>query len=124
MTSVCCFGRRRVIVGDRSDLVAFRDRRAQVESEKLVVELDETVPGFVKSSPWGVVQIGTINSYVTVQSGICRVIAIVTAVRLFEDKHPNGDRAKRILDAVMIGRVEAGHIFTRLTFLSGAKSLQ
>lgn len=87
---------------------------AAVESEKLVIELDPATTGLVKGGIFGVIPVGSINSYVTIPAGPTRIVAVITAIRLSEEA-PKGQEVyaaqeslSRRLEAVMVGRMEDG----------------
>lgn len=88
-------------------------RVAGVESERLIVELDQAASGFVKAGSFGVLPVGAVNSYVTVAAGASRVVAVVTAVRILQERHREvsafghdaAEGVGRIIEATMIGRL-------------------
>lgn len=92
---------------------------AAVDSEKLTIELDPATTGLVKGGIFGVLPVGSINSYVTIPAGPTRIVAVITAIKLAEEA-PKGEQVyaaqeslSRRLEAVMVGRLE------RSDYLSG-----
>jgi DNA helicase HerA-like ATPase len=89
-------------------------RVSSVDSERLTVELDPSTTGLVKAGITGVVPLGSINSYVTVPAGPHRLVAVVTAIRMFEegarDSEPYdvSQAINRLMEAVLVGRFEYG----------------
>lgn len=95
---------------------------AEVDSERLRVELDPATSGFVKAGLGGVFAVGSINSYLAIESGPTRIIAVITGVRMFEARERDTDSAydpslsvTRQVEAVMVGRIEAGRFHAGLT---------
>ncbi len=85
---------------------------AAVDSERLIIELDPATTGLVKGGIFGVLPVGSINSYVTIPAGPTRIVAVITAIRLSEEA-PKGQEVyaaqeslSRRLEAVMVGRLE------------------
>lgn len=85
---------------------------AAVDSERLIIELDPATTGLVKGGIFGVLPVGSINSYVTIPAGPTRIVAVITAIRLSEEP-PKGQEVyaaqeslSRRLEAVMVGRLE------------------
>lgn len=86
---------------------------ASVESERIVIQLDEAAPALVKAGSSGLLPVGAINSYLTIDAGPHRIVALITAVRIVENRsrrdEPLDDlSASRFIDATLIGRFEAG----------------
>ncbi len=87
---------------------------AAVESERVHVELDADATGLVKAGSAGVVSIGSINSYLTIDVGPHHVVAVVTAVRMSAnaangtDVYDTQSLVTRVLEATMVGRLEQG----------------
>lgn len=87
---------------------------ASVESERLLVDLDPRATGLVKAGAAGVIPIGSINSYITVVAGHHRIVAVVTGIKLFEEKvlgrdiYEASSAVHRQLEATMLGRIENG----------------
>jgi len=94
---------------------------AEVDSDRLVVELDPTTSGFVKAGLGGVFAVGSINSYLTVDAGPTRIIAVITGVKMFEARERDTTTydpalsVTRQIEAVMVGRIEAGLFHAGLT---------
>lgn len=93
---------------------------ASVESERLVIELDATTTGLVKAGLSGVVPVGTINSYVTVPAGPHRIVGVITAIQISEDRGaaattPREELSRRVVQAVMVGRLEGGRFVSGIT---------
>jgi DNA helicase HerA-like ATPase len=88
-------------------------RIASVDSNRIEIELDPESSGFVKAGSYGVLNVGAINSYVTVPAGTQRVVALVTAIRVREDiprgagQYSANAIASRTLSASIIGRVDS-----------------
>jgi DNA helicase HerA-like ATPase len=87
-------------------------RVAGVDSEKIQVELDPQAAGFVKAGPHGVAPVGLINSYIVIPAGYQKIIGVVTAIRMAPQPSKRDDdvfadaSVERILEAVMVGRIE------------------
>jgi hypothetical protein len=89
---------------------------ASVESERILVQLDEGAPALVKPGSSGILPVGAINSYLVIAAGPHRVVAVITAVRITEDATRRTDPiddtiAARYIEATLIGRFE-GNLFT------------
>jgi uncharacterized protein len=94
---------------------------AAVESERVTIEIDEAATGLVKAGSGGVLPIGAINSYVTIAAGSTRVVAVVTAMRMLQEKSSGSgttDAARavsRTIEATMVGRLEGSRYEPGLT---------
>lgn len=86
---------------------------AAVESEQVLIELDPSTRGLVKAGSLGVVPVGSINSYVTMPAGAQRILAVVTAIKMFPEHGASareasaGDESRQMV-AVMVGRFQDG----------------
>lgn len=89
-------------------------RVAAVESERVQIELDLAATGLVKAGTAGVIPVGSINSYVTIDVGPHRVVAVVTALRMAQEPARGSgpydvqEAVSRTLEATMVGRLERG----------------
>jgi DNA helicase HerA-like ATPase len=80
-----------------------------VASTKVRIQLDAAATGLSKVGADGIATVGAVNSYVVMPAGAHRVVAIVTAVRIFGESSstaPVGTEAQYELDAVVTGRFE------------------
>lgn len=80
-----------------------------VASTKLRIQLDPAATGLTKVSSDGISTVGAVNSYVVIPAGPHRVVAIVTAVRIFGERSaatPTGTESQYELDAIVTGRFE------------------
>ena len=91
---------------------------SSVDSERITIELDPSLIGLVRAGPSGILPIGSINSYVTLQAGPHRVLAVITGLKVSEqlgggggDGQGPGASVRRELVATMVGRIE-GAIFS------------
>lgn len=89
-------------------------RIAAVESERVQIELDLAATGLVKAGTAGVIPVGSINSYVTIDVGPHRVVAVITALRMAQEPARGSgpydvqEAVSRTLEATMVGRLERG----------------
>lgn len=85
---------------------------AEVNSERVTIELDPSTTGLVKAGASGVLPIGSINSYVIIKVGPHRVVAVVTALTMTPDPARGRDAydvataVERRLEATMVGRID------------------
>lgn len=80
-----------------------------VSSSSLRIELDTAATGLSKIGGDGITTVGAVNSYVVVPAGPHRIVAIVTAVRIFRESRETAAgtvEAQYELDAVVTGRFE------------------
>lgn len=93
---------------------------AEVNSERVTVELDPATTGLVKAGAAGVLPIGSINSYLVINVGPHRVVAVVTALTMTPDARSSRDpydvssAVDRRLEATMVGRIERGEFIPGL----------
>lgn len=89
-------------------------RVAAIESERVQIELDLAATGLVKAGTAGVIPVGSINSYVTIDVGPHRVVAVITALRMAQEPARGSgpydvqEAVSRTLEATMVGRLERG----------------
>jgi DNA helicase HerA-like ATPase len=89
-------------------------RVSSVDSDHLTIEFDPSITGLVKAGATGVVPVGSINSYLTVPAGPHRLVAVVTAIRMFEERRHGAEpydvsqSISRQMEAVLVGRFEYG----------------
>ena len=97
---------------------------AAVESERVTIEVDPKATGLVKAGTAGVLPIGAINSYLTISAGSTRVVAVVTAMRMAQERSQPRDSStlvdpalavSRTLEATMVGRLEGDTYHPGLT---------
>ncbi|HEV3085720.1 MAG TPA: ATP-binding protein [Candidatus Elarobacter sp.] len=78
-----------------------------------MVQLDSGAPALVKAGSSGILPVGAINSYLTIDAGPQRIVAVITAIRITEDRgrrdEPIDDTsAARFVEATLIGRFDGG----------------
>jgi DNA helicase HerA-like ATPase len=85
---------------------------AEVNSERVTVELDPSTTGLVKAGAAGVLPVGSINSYLVIAVGPHRVVAVVTALTMTPEAPRSRDpydvsaAVERRLEATMVGRID------------------
>ena len=84
-----------------------------VRGGQLIIALDPEMKTMTRATHEGVLEVGRINSYLILPVGNKRIVAVITGIKITEEREQKADKATitlptswRIMEATMIGTIE------------------